>query len=203
MNPGEMAMFALEFLVLVFVCWVATRLLRLYREMIIDKHRYRYFALRDNLAMLVVRGQLEERSWEYQRIIDVINHHISFADVVSEERMVSALVDAYDPATRSTVRKLQKNVSDPDVIHILVQFFQNTRELMDRNTWVHRLLFGNRLARSKMYLEMARRYDNITHADEVAEVAEYLRDTEEAFAEAEQRATAKLSAAVLPDPAPV
>ncbi len=63
-----------------------------YNELELTKFRFRFFALRDRLALLVATGKLAEDSWEYQHIVAVLNYHISAVETMSVMRVVDLLV---------------------------------------------------------------------------------------------------------------
>lgn len=108
-----------------------------YNEIVRDKYRFRYFALRDELAMLVINNVIEEDSWEYKQIIDTLNFHIQAVDEVSLFRIVRMLSDYHiNGANVATVRKMKKKITDEQVAGVLVEFFALTKSLLHRNSKV-------------------------------------------------------------------
>jgi hypothetical protein len=110
-------------------------LIRERNDLIFTRYRFRYFALRDEMAMLVMRGRIQEESWEYQRIVAAINFHISAVETVSMIRVVSILI-AYHTSQegRREFSVLARRIENPDVADIMVRYMDTTFDLLMRNS---------------------------------------------------------------------
>lgn len=99
------------------------------------KFRFRYFALRDRLAMLVATGRLKEDSWEYQHIVETLNFHISAVEHLSIFRIVEVLANYHlSSKEERQVKKLSKKIDDNDVAKIVVEYMETTYDLINRNS---------------------------------------------------------------------
>lgn len=58
--------FLLSLLVLTFVLYIFSVQLTAYNRLVLDRYRFRYFAIRDELALMVMNGKIAEDSWEFQ-----------------------------------------------------------------------------------------------------------------------------------------
>ncbi len=125
----------LNLVVLLFFLYFVSVLIGKYNEMIFDRYRFRYFALRDRLALLVVKGELKEDSWEYKKLVDTINFHISTVETMSIERIVSLLVQYHtSPEEERNVRLIKKNIKNEEVLRIMGDFMETTASLLARNS---------------------------------------------------------------------
>ena len=109
--------------------------IREYNELIRAKFRFRFFALRDRLAMLVVTGKLAEDSWEYQHIVSTLNFHISAVEKMSIMRVVDLFVSYHtSPKEEQRVKLLSKRIEHKDVAQIVVDYMSVTYDLIKRNS---------------------------------------------------------------------
>lgn len=124
-------------LLLVTVCAFVSAAIGFYNQIIIDRYRFRYFALRDRLSCLVVKGRLAENSWEYQCIVDVLNFHIKTVETMSIRKIVETLADFHtsDDEQRN-VKKMKTADIDKEVLEVLSAFFHTTSSLLRRNSRV-------------------------------------------------------------------
>ncbi|HNC51217.1 MAG TPA: hypothetical protein PLO14_03110 [Accumulibacter sp.] len=110
-------------------------LIREYNQLVFTRFRYRYFALRDELALLVMTGHIMESSWEYQHIVRTINFHISAVETMSITDVVSLLIRYHTSEDgKRKVRYLIRRVDDPAVVSILVRYMGVTQDLLRRNS---------------------------------------------------------------------
>jgi len=101
---------------------------------VLDKYRFRFFAMRDEMALMVVNGQLEEESWQYQTIIDAINHNIRTIEDVSDEHRISMLLaDLVRPEAQKRVRQFSQQLEEDRVKAIVYDYFVTTRSLIVRS----------------------------------------------------------------------
>lgn len=129
-----MEMTTLGLFVLLLLAWIATLQISEYRKLVLDKYRFRYFAIRDDLAMLVASGKLDESSWEYELIVDAINHQIRTIDSVTPEQQLSFIMAEMSlPEEQRTISRMEKKIANEDVKPILLDYFIVTRDLLSRS----------------------------------------------------------------------
>ncbi|EXI92091.1 MAG: hypothetical protein AW12_00834 [Candidatus Accumulibacter sp. BA-94] len=130
-------------LVATLVLYVMSLHIHAYNELRFTAYRFRYFELRDKLAMLVVQGKLREDSWEYQHIVSTINFHISAVKTVSIIRLVTMLIRYHTSSIeQQQVRALRRNIGDPAVARIMVEYMETTMDLIRRNSRAQIALIG-------------------------------------------------------------
>lgn len=121
----------------IFILYVIFIQLREYNEITLAEYRFKYFALRDKLAMLVVEGKLNEHSWEYEHIIGTINFHISAIETMSIMRILDMLMKYHTSAEEEReVQILEKKVDSPEIADIVAQCMSITFDLIKRNSRV-------------------------------------------------------------------
>lgn len=104
-------------------------------ELTRTKYRFKYFELRDNLAMLVSKGALAETSWEYRQIIETLNFHISAVERLSLFRIVDVLANYHlSSKEERQVEMFSKRIEDKAVTEIVVGYLETTYELIKRNS---------------------------------------------------------------------
>lgn len=105
------------------------------------KFRFRYFALRDQLAMLVATGKIKEDSWEYKNIIQTLNFHINSVESLSFLRVVEVIAKYHlSSKEERQVRQLSKKVDNKEVAKILFCYLETTSDLIRRNSRLQILL---------------------------------------------------------------
>lgn len=110
-------------------------LIRESNELTRTKFRFRYFELRDRLAMLVANGELSEKSWEYQHIVETLNFHISAVERLSLFRIVDVLANYHlSKEEEKQVQLISKKVENRQVAEIVVGYMETTYELIQRNS---------------------------------------------------------------------
>lgn len=119
---------------LAFVLFVVSNQITAYNCAVGDEYRFRYFALRDRLAMMVVKGHINENSWEYKHIIDALNFHINAVETMSLTR-ISAMLARYHMSSEEdrTVKMVQKRIENEEVRKLMFDFLGVTRNLLRRN----------------------------------------------------------------------
>lgn len=135
-------------LIIVFVLYLFSVQINKYNEVVFDKFRFRYFALRDRLAMLVVNGNLDEGSWEYKQLVDAINFHINATETMSIKKIARILAEYHSSSDEERkVRLLKKKVTDKAVISVVLDLMDVTYKLLERNSFMQLRYF--RYLRSK------------------------------------------------------
>lgn len=138
--------FLMNLLILVFVLYIVSVQVQQYNSIISDKYRFRYFALRDRLALLVTTKEIQEDSWEYQKLIDTINFHISAVETMSIEKLMSVLIEYHTSHEEAkTVKRYEKSINNDAILKILVDFMDVTSCLLRRNSkmqiWAMNVIF--------------------------------------------------------------
>ena len=128
--PSLISMF-----LLVSILYIAFLQLREFNKMTLCEYRFKYFALRDKLAILVVDRKIKEDSWEYKNIINTINFHISTIETMSIMRIAQLLI-AYHTSQNedNKVKALAKKVENKDVAEIIIEYMSITQSLIRRNS---------------------------------------------------------------------
>lgn len=125
----------LSLALLSFMLYTFARQIDQYNNLIFTRYRFRYFELRDRLALLVVSGAIQESSWEYQHIINALNHHIRTVETTSIRRIARVLSDFHtSQEEKRKIRVFEKNIQHKEVIAIVVDFMKITDELLSRNS---------------------------------------------------------------------
>lgn len=118
-----------------FLCYVLFLQIDEYNKLIITKFKFRFFALRDRLALLVVYKGLPEDSWEYKETVEALNFHISATEKLSLMRIVEVFSDYHtSPEEERKVQRYSRNVDREDVREVLTDFFMTTYNLIRRNS---------------------------------------------------------------------
>ncbi|MBN8516642.1 MAG: hypothetical protein J5X22_21045 [Candidatus Accumulibacter sp.] len=125
----------LSLLAMTIVLYGVSILIREYNVLVFTQFRFRYYALRDELAMHVVRGELPEDSWEYRHIVAAINYHISAVETMSITEVVRLLIQYHTSEDgRRNARHLVKRVDDPVITDLLMRYLGTTQDLLRRNS---------------------------------------------------------------------
>jgi len=116
-----------------FVLFVISTQISLYNELSSERFRFRYFELRDRLAMMVVKGKISEDSWEYKNIVDSLNFHINAVETMTIWKMVSVLT-AYHMSPDAERRAKQRKIENEEVRRLMFDFLCVTKDLIRRNS---------------------------------------------------------------------
>jgi hypothetical protein len=113
-----------------------------YNTLVVAKFRFRFFAIRDKLAMLVCDGSLSENSWEYKYLIDALNFHISVVETLSIVEIAERLVQFHtSPSEDKAFERLKKTVDKPVVKEVLVEYMTTVYSVLERNSkWQARVI---------------------------------------------------------------
>lgn len=108
-----------------------------YNSLIFEIYRFRYFSIRDRLALLVIHGEIEEQSWEYKHIIDAINFHIKTTENMSINNIIRLLVEYYNsPSESKAVDMIHRKIDNEEIMKIMDEFFDITSAILKRNSWM-------------------------------------------------------------------
>jgi len=116
----------------ILVAYFLSLAISFYNQIIFDKYRFRYFALRDRLAFLVAEGELDENSWEYKNLVDVINFHIRTVETMSISNIVEMLVSFYSGDVEVNI--ISKKIENEKVLEIVSDFISVTLSLLRKNS---------------------------------------------------------------------
>jgi len=123
----------LSLLAMTIVLYGLDMLIREYNVLVLTRFRFRYEALRDELAMRVVRGQLAEDSWAYRHIVAAINHHLHALETMSTTEVLRRLIAYHTSADAGTTAAgLVEHGDDPAIKRLLVRYVVITQDLLLR-----------------------------------------------------------------------
>ncbi|MBK9522589.1 MAG: hypothetical protein IPO13_13450 [Rhodocyclaceae bacterium] len=143
----------ISLLIATLVLYILFLQIRESNELTRTKFRFRYFALRDELAMLVAQGKLKEDSWEYRHIIETLNFHISAVEHISIFRIADVLADYHLSSKEDVqVKSFSKKLDRDDVAKIVFGYMEATYDLIKRNSRVQ-------IALARVIGEVAREVD--------------------------------------------
>ncbi len=104
-----------------------------YNAIVMDRFRFEYFSLRDRLAILVIKGELDEDSWEYRHIVDSLNFHIHAVESMTITRVARFLAHHHNqPEQEKQLRT--KKILNVEVNQIMFDFLKTTHKLLMRNS---------------------------------------------------------------------
>jgi hypothetical protein len=101
-----------------------------------NKFRLAFFALRDRLAMLVVKGKLQEDSWAYKHIVDALNFHIHAVETLSIVDLVEVVIRFHTSSNSENCGSelISFNELTPEAREILREYLRVVRKLILRNS---------------------------------------------------------------------
>ena len=118
-----------------FLCYVLFLQIDEYNALVITKYKFRFFALRDRLAMLVIFHGLPEDSWEYKETVKALNFHISATEKLSLMRIIEVITSYHtSPQEEKKFQRFRRRVDRDDVRLVLTDFFKTTHSLLLRNS---------------------------------------------------------------------
>jgi hypothetical protein len=127
--------FLMNLVIILAVLYIISVQISKYNEIMFKKYRFKYFSLRDDLAMLVVSGKIKEESWEYQQLINTINFHIQTIESMSINKIIAMFVEYHtSPEEERKVRMIKKKIKHIEVISIMAEFMDVTSQLLERNS---------------------------------------------------------------------
>lgn len=123
------------FLLLLAIVYVAFIQIDAYNALKAEKFRLRFFAIRDELALLVCQGSLKEDSWEYKYIIDALNFHISVVERLSIVEVAEAFLRIHSSTDENKVfERFTATADREDVKLILGEYMEVVRQMLLRNS---------------------------------------------------------------------
>ncbi len=111
-----------------------------YRGTRILSIRFKLFALRDDLGMLAVRGQVDEKSRAYTHIRELINASIGSCEKMDFVFFARAVSREISPDTSSVHDEILKTINDrPELIRIYGQTLERIMDSLDRSIYAQTL----------------------------------------------------------------
>lgn len=118
-----------------FLCYVLFLQIDEYNKLIVAKFKFRFFALRDRLSLMVIFEDLPEDSWEYKQTISTLNFHISATEKLSLTRIVELLADYHTSSEEEKrVRVFSRRVDRQDMRDLLAEFLCTAYDMIKRNS---------------------------------------------------------------------
>lgn len=121
---SDLAIFGV-FIFAVSYCFDLIR--RQYNAYISTKQKFKLYTIRDNLALLVLSGELKETSREFIVLRDAINYSISQVDDLSVRKAISIAIDSLD-------KKEIIEFKTEGTLNIAHEYFLATRKMIIRNS---------------------------------------------------------------------
>jgi len=167
----------INIIVLMMILYVFSVQISLYNELVFNQYRFKYFAIRDQLALLVIDGEIEEQSWEYQDIINVINYHINNTENMSIHNRIRLIKCYNQPQDSQVFCMVKRKISHPKVMEIMIDFFDTTSAIIKRNS-------GMQLKVIQFLLSMKKK-PSLLEQPEIRKTPEieFARNTQSALAE--------------------
>jgi len=110
----------------------------------IDKVRFKLFELRDNLAMLRMKGTINSNNTEYKTLMDLLNKSINTLDEFSLVEFLRFLISiSQDRALQLRLRAMTESLErhkDGDFCKIVHSFFSTMHDMLNRHTRLLRLV---------------------------------------------------------------
>lgn len=113
--------------------WIFSVIRLKYQEYRNTKLKFKFFALRDRLALLVNQGELEENSIQFGALRDSINYSIASIDDLSIMHVARMLIDALQDESSSLSHSLFRTEHE-EVQSISEAYLQLNRELLVKNS---------------------------------------------------------------------
>lgn len=106
-----------------------------YNKMVCTSYKFKFFKLRDELALLVMEGKIDENSPEYNDVVHILNFHISAVEKMSITRVISLLVEKYsnDKNFKKASFKVSK-IDNEEIAKIMWRYMDVTYNLIGRNS---------------------------------------------------------------------
>lgn len=135
-------LFIINLIIITISLYIVFQLIQKYNMVVFDRYQFEYYALRDRLAMKVVKGELDENSWVYRHVVDAINYHIKTVESVSMIRVIEFLVEYHiKKSEKIAVDRMVDKVEDKEVLSIMYEFMELTGKLLYRNSRVQMIMW--------------------------------------------------------------
>lgn len=121
------------------------------------KQKFKLFAIRDKLALLVISGELKETSKEFRVLRDAINYSISQVDDLSVRKATAIAINGIE-------KKDVIEFKAENTINIAHEYFLATREMIIRNSRFELFIFS---MLHKLFCLKSDNENNPNHAVEV------------------------------------
>ena len=106
-----------------------------YNKLICTNYKFKFFKLRDELALLVMQGKIDENSPEYDDVVRILNFHISAVEKMSITRVISLLVEKYGNEKNFENASIKVNsIDNKEIARIMWAYMDVTYNLIRRNS---------------------------------------------------------------------
>ncbi|MEO5377303.1 MAG: hypothetical protein H7832_05910 [Magnetococcus sp. DMHC-6] len=126
-----------------WACWYVYE--RYYRRIEIDRRRYRLFALRDRLTLLVMKGKIAEGSTEHLFLLTVLNKTIKSINTFRITSFLRFIIRLYDDKTfQEYIEKIHGQLDqtpNTEYAAIIQEFSQLAAEIMADNMFTLKIIF--------------------------------------------------------------
>jgi hypothetical protein len=117
-----------------------------YRDYQNTKYKFRFYALRDDLALLVLNGTLKETEREYIVLRDAINYSIYASENLSIYQHIKAIISRNTPTLQNSITLRHDETKD-----IVIDYFINTINLVRKNSWFELRVIESVVHLSKLF----------------------------------------------------
>lgn len=116
-----------------------------YNHLQITKIKFKLYSLRDRLALMVCKGELKEKSWEYEYIIDALNFHIQVVETISINEMTEVMdaLQHYHTSKKETqaLERFESQSHSEKINSILFEYMATVQNLVERNSYWQLMVF--------------------------------------------------------------
>lgn len=136
-------MFLLNCLVILFCVWVVIFMNnKVFQSALVDRHRFKLFALRDRLALAAMRGDIDQNSVGYGALCSIINATIRQAKAVEPIAITQFVLQIKNDQLEynfDTITSMAEGITCDEFDDILGEYFSITWKLFMFNTLFLRL----------------------------------------------------------------
>ncbi len=108
-----------------------------YRDYQNTKYKFKFYALRDNLALLVLNGTVKETEREYILLRDAINYSIFASENMSIRQHITAMLSATQPTPQNLI-----TFKHAETKLIAINYFIATIAVVRKNSWFEIKVIG-------------------------------------------------------------
>jgi hypothetical protein len=131
----------LNILITLIALWIAMAInLKFLQPALLNKKRFAIYELRDRLALLAMKGVVDERSEEYMTLITLINGTLCSTKGFRITEFLSMHAEIYrDKALMKHVDSILERINNEDMPaeykELVTLFFHNARDVYKHKTW--------------------------------------------------------------------
>lgn len=113
-----------------------------YRYYLNQKHRFRFFALRDDLTMLVMSGKIDQNDREFIVLRDCLNCAINVTGDLSIREHFGALIAVNQDGSERCEVGVPIHFSSDETRTIAARYYENMIAIVSKNSWFEIYLVG-------------------------------------------------------------